>query len=181
MQFLKNDKGFTLVELAIVLVIIGIILGAVIKGQDLIQNAKAKKVASLFQQWETSIYTHYDRKGFLPGDTNSPKDGFMDGYAAVTASLSAANIYYPGELAGYTFSILGTTGNVCGYNSGGNYILITVPPELRATELLEAIDLAIDGTASGVSGRLRACGGNGLLGTPGAWTAASSTLNYRLY
>ncbi len=40
---LRNAKGFTLVELAIVLVIIGIILGAVLKGQELINNAKMKR------------------------------------------------------------------------------------------------------------------------------------------
>ena len=44
MNVSRNEKGFTLVELAIVLVIIGIILGAVLKGQELINSAKIKRV-----------------------------------------------------------------------------------------------------------------------------------------
>ncbi len=66
----KNMKGFTLVELAIVLVIIGIILGAVLKGQELIKNAKAKRVENDLKGLEAMIWTFYDRKHYFPGDCN---------------------------------------------------------------------------------------------------------------
>lgn len=67
----RNRKGFTLVELAIVLVIIGIILGAVLKGQDLIASSKAKRIQKDMQGFEAMIWTYVDRVGRFPGDCNS--------------------------------------------------------------------------------------------------------------
>ena len=68
---LKNAKGFTLIELAIVLVIIGIILGAVLKGQELINNAKAERVVNDSRGLVALAYTFYDRYGRFPGDCNA--------------------------------------------------------------------------------------------------------------
>jgi prepilin-type N-terminal cleavage/methylation domain-containing protein len=67
---LKNQKGFTLVELAIVLVIIGIMLGAVLKGQEMISSAKAKRLYGQQQEVAAAIYTYYDKFGKYPGDDN---------------------------------------------------------------------------------------------------------------
>ncbi|MDL1970468.1 MAG: type II secretion system GspH family protein [Candidatus Desulfofervidaceae bacterium] len=74
MKQLKGKRGFTLVELAIVLVIIGLILGAVLKGQEMIQNAKKKRLVSDLQSYSAAFYTFYDKYGQLPGDEND-----MDG------------------------------------------------------------------------------------------------------
>jgi prepilin-type N-terminal cleavage/methylation domain-containing protein len=63
-----KTRGFTLVELAIVLVVIGIIVGAILKGQELIFYAKVKRFASQVKELQTAIYTYYDRYGYLPGD-----------------------------------------------------------------------------------------------------------------
>ena len=68
MERIRNQKGFTLIELSIVLVIIGIILGAVLKGQELINNSKAKRIQSDLKGIEAMIWTYYDRKGRFPGD-----------------------------------------------------------------------------------------------------------------
>lgn len=64
----KDERGFTLVELAIVLVIIGIILGAVLKGQELINNAKMKRAYNQYREVLAAVYTYYDRYGKYPGD-----------------------------------------------------------------------------------------------------------------
>ncbi len=65
-----KHKGFTLVELAIVLVIIGIILGSILKGQELIKNAKVKRMINDMRSLEAMIWTYYDRKKRFPGDCN---------------------------------------------------------------------------------------------------------------
>ncbi|NPA58431.1 MAG: prepilin-type N-terminal cleavage/methylation domain-containing protein, partial [Aquificae bacterium] len=51
-----KQKGFTLIELAIVLVIIGIILGAILKGQELIKNAQAKRVQNDMRGLEAAVW-----------------------------------------------------------------------------------------------------------------------------
>ena len=81
-----RTKGFTLVELAIVLVIIGIILGAVLKGQDLINNAKVKRLQNDMKGFEALIWTFYDRYGKFPGDCDG--NGFIN--ATVGQPLSSS-------------------------------------------------------------------------------------------
>jgi prepilin-type N-terminal cleavage/methylation domain-containing protein len=86
----KQEQGFTLVELAIVLVIIGLLLGAVLKGQQLIYNAKVKRVQNQIKEMEAAFYTYYDKYGYYPGDDpqasarwsgapNGNGDGAVDG------------------------------------------------------------------------------------------------------
>jgi prepilin-type N-terminal cleavage/methylation domain-containing protein len=64
----RQQSGFTLVEIAIVLVIIGLLLGGVLKGQELINSAKSKAVISDFRNTATMIAAYQDRFRALPGD-----------------------------------------------------------------------------------------------------------------
>jgi prepilin-type N-terminal cleavage/methylation domain-containing protein len=64
----KQQSGFTLVEIAIVLVIIGLLLGGVLKGQELINSAKVKNLANDFRTIPTFIYAYQDKFRALPGD-----------------------------------------------------------------------------------------------------------------
>ena len=66
----RNQKGFTLVEIAIVLVIIGLLIGGVLKGQAMIQNAKVKRVVKSADEMRAAFYTFYDKYGAYPGDEN---------------------------------------------------------------------------------------------------------------
>lgn len=68
---MNNSKGFTLVELAIVLVIIGVILGGVVKGTELVKSAKIKGLYKNFQSVQTAYYGFQDTVGGLPGDANN--------------------------------------------------------------------------------------------------------------
>ncbi len=64
----RQQSGFTLVEIAIVLVIIGLLLGGVLKGQELINSAKVKSLANDFRITQTYIYGYQDKFKALPGD-----------------------------------------------------------------------------------------------------------------
>ncbi|MDX1796691.1 MAG: prepilin-type N-terminal cleavage/methylation domain-containing protein [Hydrogenovibrio sp.] len=63
-------SGFTLVEISIVLIIIGLLLGGVMKGQELIGNSKIKATQSEIHQWASMVYAYQDKEGKLPGDDN---------------------------------------------------------------------------------------------------------------
>jgi prepilin-type N-terminal cleavage/methylation domain-containing protein len=64
----SKQSGFTLVEIAIVLVIIGLLLGGVLKGQELINSAKVKNLAQDFRNVPLFIYGYQDKFRALPGD-----------------------------------------------------------------------------------------------------------------
>jgi len=68
---MKKQSGFTLIELAIVLVIIGLLLGGVLKGQELINSAKVKNMASDFKNVQVYIYGYQDKFKALPGDDHN--------------------------------------------------------------------------------------------------------------
>lgn len=68
---MKKSSGFTLIELAIVLVIIGLLLGGVLKGQELINSAKVKNLAADFKNVQVYVYGYQDKFRALPGDDAS--------------------------------------------------------------------------------------------------------------
>ncbi|MDO9459134.1 MAG: prepilin-type N-terminal cleavage/methylation domain-containing protein [Alphaproteobacteria bacterium] len=71
---MSAQKGFTLVELSIVLVIIGLIIGGVLKGQELIGNAQIKNVVSQAQAYQAATVAFRDKYGSLPGDVVGPNN-----------------------------------------------------------------------------------------------------------
>lgn len=66
---LKSIKGFTLVELSIVIVIIGLIIAAVSAGVSLVNAAKLRSVASEINQYKLAYNTFYLKYNSIPGDT----------------------------------------------------------------------------------------------------------------
>jgi len=74
---MKKQGGFTLVEIAIVMVIIGLLLGAVLKGQEMITNARAKNIENEYNGIVAAIYSYQDRYRALPGD-DKKADRFTD-------------------------------------------------------------------------------------------------------
>ncbi len=99
---MNKQTGFTLIELAIVLVIIGLLLGGVLRGQELINSAKVKNMANDFRSIPVYIYGYQDKFKALPGDdkaavthvganTNGNGNGALDGnWTDVKASTSEA-------------------------------------------------------------------------------------------
>lgn len=108
----KQQTGFTLIELAIVLVIIGLLLGGVLKGQELINSAKVKNMAADFRNIQVYIYAYQDKYKALPGDDsratgnvkathNGNGDGKIDGaWNSTSDTAESFNFWQHIRLAG---------------------------------------------------------------------------------
>src|SRR5216110_3012034 len=87
------EAGFTLVEIAIVLVIIGLLLGGVLKGQEMITQAKIKNIVNDFNGITVAVTSYQDRYRAIPGDdlnattrwtVQNPASGNGNGVIALT-------------------------------------------------------------------------------------------------
>lgn len=92
----KNQSGFTLIEIAIVLVIIGLLLGGVLKGQELINSAKVKNLATDFRNIPVFIYGYQDKFKALPGD-----DAAVVAHVAGTLATTPAGLQGNGTIDGH--------------------------------------------------------------------------------
>ena len=109
----KNQAGFTLVELSIVLVIIGLIVSGVLAGQALIQQAKVRGQLRQIEEIKTAIGAFQTKYSFLPGDLPNPTrffstiaattlpdgDGFIEGVVE-TVGTEASHAFQELFLAG---------------------------------------------------------------------------------
>lgn len=86
-----KQMGFTLVEIAIVLVIIGLLLGGVLKGQELINSAKVKNFANDFRNIPLFIYGYQDKYKSLPGDDAAADTHVTGATKATTPATSQGN------------------------------------------------------------------------------------------
>jgi prepilin-type N-terminal cleavage/methylation domain-containing protein len=76
-------KGFTLVEIAIVLVIIGLLLGGILKGQEMITQAKIKNLIADFSGVSAAYHGYQDRYRAIPGDDPNADTRWTTAPAAV--------------------------------------------------------------------------------------------------
>lgn len=91
---MKKQSGFTLIELAIVLVIIGLLLGGVLKGQELLVQGRIKNVIADLNGISAAVYGYQDRYHALPGDDIGA--GRWAGAVAANAAVNGGN----GQLTG---------------------------------------------------------------------------------
>ena len=88
----KAQKGFTLVELSVVVLVAGLMLTAVMKGQSMLETARAQKMSNDIKNIEALIGNYETAKGRLPGDCNS--DGLIGGNLNALAGSVIANLAY---------------------------------------------------------------------------------------
>jgi len=91
----KTEQGFTLVEISIVLVIIGLIIGGVLTGQQIIENARITNAVNAIQAYEAAFQSYSQNYGVLPGNDPSATHRFSG-----SSNVPAANGSGNGIIAG---------------------------------------------------------------------------------
>lgn len=88
-HFKNSERGFTLVEMSLVLVVIGLILGAISIGKDIQRNAEYTKIKQKFiDPWAAAYNAYYLRSGVVLGDSQVQPRMMVNGSNyAVTGSL----------------------------------------------------------------------------------------------
>jgi len=116
-------KGFTLVELSIVLVIVGLMIGGVMKGTDMINSAEQKKMYNTWiKGWQLAISQYQDRTGqvladgIVNGGTAAAPNGTFDNIDLSVVATVAQRL----RAVGLDVPITSTT---TAANDGGSYII----------------------------------------------------------
>ena len=158
----RSQAGFTLVELAIVMIIIGLLIGGILKGQELIANAQVTATASQVKSVEAALNTFDDSYSSMPGDMINPDtrlpncnaapcnvDGDGNGRIAETPAAGAA----AGSEATRFWNQMATVDLLGGVNPGSAVI--------AWGEALPAADIGGGFTIgyAGVAGNLAGAGG----------------------
>jgi prepilin-type N-terminal cleavage/methylation domain-containing protein len=133
MQMRQTQKGFTLVEMAIVLAVIGLILGAIMIGKDVQRNAEYTKIKQKFvDQWVVAYNTHYARTGVPIGDSQTAPRLMVNG-AAYTPVLNV--------ISGRDMSTATAPVAICDKGSAPTITPVTTNLELRDLMLRQGIRL----------------------------------------
>lgn len=84
----RRQGGFTLVEIAIVLMIVGLLIGGILRGQELIQSARVRNIIDQKSAIQTAYLGFMDRYRMLPGDLT----GGVGGQAGIVGNNAAASV-----------------------------------------------------------------------------------------
>ncbi|MDD4912596.1 MAG: prepilin-type N-terminal cleavage/methylation domain-containing protein [Sideroxydans sp.] len=165
----RNQSGFTLIEIAIVLVIIGLLLGGVLKGQELINSAKVKNLATDFKNIPVYVYGYQDKYRSMPGDDATPASHVTGGTKCTPDSTShcvAANGIIDGNwnASGVAdeSSLFWQHVRLAGFAAGTTDTATTLQPTNAVGGLIGVTNAQLS-PASGITGSFVICS-NGILG-----------------
>lgn len=134
-QTLRNtEAGFTLVELAIVLMIIGLLIGGILRGQELMENARVTSTIQQTKAYDGAVTTFRDQYSAMPGDIANPQTRLANCTVAPCSTTGNGNgiIGTPAaNLTGYTQTIENT--NFWGHMAA-THLISGVNPASAAVE-----------------------------------------------
>lgn len=149
MVFSRNTQGFTLIELSIVLVIIGLVVGGVLIGQDLIKASTIRSQISQIEKYNTAVHAFKLKYDGLPGDlaaskaatfgfvTRDGSNGRGNGNGVFDLPFSASVVTVPNCTyeTDMFWNDLSTASMVDGIYSGADYPTEVFPLEHAASEI----------------------------------------------
>jgi prepilin-type N-terminal cleavage/methylation domain-containing protein len=156
---MRDTRGFSLIEMAVVLVVVGLLMGAIIQGQKIWYNARMQRIVSDMQNYTQAFLLYCDRYGMYPGDendtgfptgdtANGDHDGLIDAGEATNVWEDMANamgvVRKSSPIRGGTY--------VFGYRAFGgvnrNYISVTNIPNNLAQSIDSRHDDGVSNTGN---------------------------------
>lgn len=90
----NRQVGFTLVELAIALMIIGLLIAGVLKGQELVENARNTQYVRQIQSYDVAVSSFFLSYNALPGDIRSPSTRIPNCTSVPCSTAGDGNKFY---------------------------------------------------------------------------------------
>ncbi len=161
---INNQKGFGVTEAAIVMVVVTILFFALLKGWEIIEEAKIKKFETIVLKWKDCAKDYYHIKGSMPGDTNSnfiigdedtPSPGTELIQTASFLNRPPPNPMVVGNLKFWVYY-----GNNGAEDNRKNVLAICANDSCtevftdKALKYVESFDMVIDGEADGKAGEV---------------------------
>lgn len=167
LQSRQSERGFTLVELAIVMIIIGLLIGGILKGQELINNARVSSTVAQIKAVESGISAFRDKYASFPGDIDAPNTRLPSCTVGLCLAPAATAALRANGLIESTGGVLDPGLAVVGTNEAGLAFI-----HMGAAGMIGGVQPATLGVGVGSSNPTTPLGGAWVIGSSDALATA---------